>query len=524
VLRRKQNFLVSRKKIFLERRFFRLRINSIEITWSSVSKTIFRLSCHLYTNGEEEKERRERRERRERKKEEKKEKERKEKKKRKKKEKERRERRERRERKKRKKRKKKMEITDLVVESKVTKKVFYLSYDYSSSGNSLYARDLPLSTDSALHSLSAQKIFGLQHTLAISAAVSNSNSNSSKDVSSLSKEEELLRERQRKFANGVSSYETLIVGDTLHLLIPAYGTIYYASWGTTCSASSTDGAFFGSPLFTELRTNDESARVDVKWSPDAMAVSYVKRNEIWVSSLGGEEVRLTYATDRSHCSAGVAEFIMQEEFDRYTGYWWAPVTSAGGTRQQQHRILYCEVDESSVRDFHVSEPLDIRGSTETFKYPLAGEDNAITELCLLEFDMDALFEASKRRHTNNYSSHNSDNRVDPVIRSLIKERRLNLNKRFPNFEYVVRCGWIPNGDRIWVQLVDRKQQKLVLLAIDLTLFDQSSESIVVEEGNAFDQPGVILLWKEDSDCWLNVRILQLISSSLATEILMFWKR
>lgn len=39
--------------------------------------------------------------------------------------------------------------------------------------------------------------------------------------------------------------------------------------------------------------------------------------------------------------------MAQEEFDRYTGYWWAPCTDeAAGT--STYRILYEEVDESDV--------------------------------------------------------------------------------------------------------------------------------------------------------------------------------
>jgi len=29
-------------------------------------------------------------------------------------------------------------------------------------------------------------------------------------------------------------------------------------------------------------------------------------------------------------SAGVATFVIQEEFDRFTGYWWCPTASAEG--------------------------------------------------------------------------------------------------------------------------------------------------------------------------------------------------
>lgn len=59
--------------------------------------------------------------------------------------------------------------------------------------------------------------------------------------------------------------------------------------------------------------------------------AFIHRNDIWVTNLEtGEERRLTHANSGSPnlleepISAGVASFIAQEEFDRYTGYWWQP--------------------------------------------------------------------------------------------------------------------------------------------------------------------------------------------------------
>ena len=38
--------------------------------------------------------------------------------------------------------------------------------------------------------------------------------------------------------------------------------------------------------------------------------------------------------------AGQSNFILQEEFDRYTGYWWDPTTER---QDKTYRILYEEV-------------------------------------------------------------------------------------------------------------------------------------------------------------------------------------
>ena len=48
-------------------------------------------------------------------------------------------------------------------------------------------------------------------------------------------------------------------------------------------------------------------------------------------------------------------FVVQEEFDRYTGYWWEPVSTSGSAGTSTYRILYEEVDESDVEIIQVGQ-------------------------------------------------------------------------------------------------------------------------------------------------------------------------
>ena len=52
-------------------------------------------------------------------------------------------------------------------------------------------------------------------------------------------------------------------------------------------------------------------------------------------------------------SAGVPSFVIQEEFDRFTGHWWQPV-QYGGATPDRYRILYEETDESAVQILNFS--------------------------------------------------------------------------------------------------------------------------------------------------------------------------
>jgi hypothetical protein len=90
-----------------------------------------------------------------------------------------------------------------------------------------------------------------------------------------------------------------------------------------------------------------------------------------------KERRLTQSGKKS----GVAEFIMQEEFDRYTGYWW------NQKNENEYQIAYLEVDESEVPLLKISEPGRSR-ECEEYKYPRPGDKNAKSILKIINLKDD----------------------------------------------------------------------------------------------------------------------------------------
>ena len=48
-------------------------------------------------------------------------------------------------------------------------------------------------------------------------------------------------------------------------------------------------------------------------------------------------------------SAGVPSFVVQEEFDRYTGYWWQPLRPASSSKYANYHILIYLGDEINYR-------------------------------------------------------------------------------------------------------------------------------------------------------------------------------
>ncbi|XP_026582161.1 dipeptidyl peptidase 8-like, partial [Pseudonaja textilis] len=92
--------------------------------------------------------------------------------------------------------------------------------------------------------------------------------------------------------------------------------------------------------------------MDPKICPaDPNWIAFIHSNDIWISNLATkEEQRLTFVhkehanVEEDPKSAGVATFVLQEEFDRYTGYWWCPAAEPTVGGGKILRILYEEND------------------------------------------------------------------------------------------------------------------------------------------------------------------------------------
>lgn len=94
-----------------------------------------------------------------------------------------------------------------------------------------------------------------------------------------------------------------------------------------------------SPLFpSELRVCQLWTAIDPQICPhNSDLTAYVCGGDLWVThAFSGHGERLTFAHDGRRTSfaddplsAGVPSYVMQEEFNRYQGYWWQPNKSDG---------------------------------------------------------------------------------------------------------------------------------------------------------------------------------------------------
>ncbi|KAF9945065.1 dipeptidylpeptidase [Mortierella alpina] len=125
---------------------------------------------------------------------------------------------------------------------------------------------------------------------------------------------------------------------------------------------------------------------------------------------------------------------------------------------------------------------------EEYRYPHAGTPNAVSDLQIVEFIA---------------RQHEEDIVPEPLHKRLWG--RASLYKLFPWLEYIVRFGWLPDGESVWVQILDRRQQITAIITIPLDCFLS-----VAEQAESSDQredeiaSRIRVIYEEQSDYWINV--------------------
>ncbi|XP_015766566.1 PREDICTED: dipeptidyl peptidase 9-like [Acropora digitifera] len=361
-------------------------------------------------------------------------------------------------------------------------KLYFLAVPFGSRENSIHYVDLPSSENGSRDEQSVDFIPLAWKPLLDSFRISRS-------FSGYSREEQLLRERKRLGAFGITSYD---FDETCRrFMFSASSSLY------TCTDWRMDEEDENrQPIVPEeLPSQTTETKMDPKLCPcDPNLVAFVHCNDVWVNNIiTEEERRLTYTNQgsASHTeepiSAGVASFIVQEEFDRYTGYWWQPKFNTDESLTRTYKILFEEVDESAVEVLHiVSGPDGIARNShvDSYRYPKAGSVNAKSKLKIVEFSIDTSGKIS-----------------DHVIEY---QMRVPLSEAFPFMEYLVRCGWLPDGESVYAEILDRNQQHLALVQIPVAFFvpvnHPANQLLTITEGS----PMIEVLAEESNDIWINV--------------------
>lgn len=223
----------------------------------------------------------------------------------------------------------------------------------------------------------------------------------------LSEAEQSRRERQRISNQGVVDYTWDEQGRSI--LVPLNGDLYLAD--------AASGA-------VRRLTRTPGDETDSRFSPKGTWISFVRDGVLYAQPAAGGPERAISPPSRDALSWGVAEFVAQEEMDRYTGYWWSA---------DDRHIAYTRVDETGV-DVVPRVDIGAEGSTVVRqRYPRAGRPNARVELYVGAVDGGA-----------------------PVKVDLGANADI----------YLARVNWSADGRTLYIQREARNQQALDLLMVD----------------------------------------------------------
>lgn len=205
---------------------------------------------------------------------------------------------------------------------------------------------------------------------------------------------------------------------------------------------STLGIFYVYDLASKsLQLIDTDKIQEPTFSPDSKKVAYAKNNNLFIKNLETDKVlQITSDGEKNNIINGICDWVYEEEFSFVRAFQWS-----GDSKN----IAFLRFDESEVPTFS----MDITGKNlyptqQVFKYPKAGEKNAIVTLNLYN--------------------------VSTSITTKID---------IGAYEYIPRIKWTNNPNILCATTLNRHQNNLKLNFVNAT--DFSSKVVLHETDKAY---------------------------------------
>lgn len=419
--------------------------------------------------------------------------------------------------------------------------------------------------------------------------------------SAMSLEERLRRERQRisTAAGSLTQFSWVLMNDdgrnelegnnrqngnetvaeqrhaslqNLRLLVPVRGSLYIQN-GIVLNDDDYDKDSATEPTTRYTCIHDKSATgmsaMDAQLSPDGSMLAWTYEGELFVQAaeaVAGDEanaaaaddlqsvaatttpaVRISFgATQSELCSIshGVADFVAQEEMDRYRGFWWHPdstailftrndesevplyrimhhsnsssLSTSSPSQQNDHSSSQFNESNSSCHGFTVAKN-NSSSVFEDHRYPFAGKMNPSVKLGLVQIDPGSFINHSaanvapasqitESRDGVEYSELDECNDDDPMqvvtAQDIASENWAAcqwLDVPREATEYLARVHWLPDGCAV-AQWQNRAQTCTALYRMDLR---KRKGSDIVDKTKPGSGKGRTLL-VERSDVWINL--------------------
>lgn len=196
------------------------------------------------------------------------------------------------------------------------------------------------------------------------------------------------------------------------------------------------------------------------FSPDGTKIAFAKENNLFVYDIASKNTtQVTTDGKKNAIINGITDWVYEEEFAFVRAFDWSA---------DSKKLAYIRFDETEVPQFSMDlYKKDLYPTADTFKYPKAGEKNAVVSLHL--FDV-----TSKAAKTVNLSNYNDF--------------------------YIARLKWTNDANVLSAQVLNRHQNNLDLLFVDGN--SGVAKVVLNEKDNAYvDVTDNLTFLKDNSFIW-----------------------
>lgn len=241
--------------------------------------------------------------------------------------------------------------------------------------------------------------------------------------------------------------------------------ILFATERTPIYRRSSVGTYYVYNIKTEdFRLVSTNKIQEPTFSQDGSKIAYGFENNLYIKDLeSGKTEQITTDGNKNHIINGIADWVYEEEFAFVRAFEW----SVSGDK-----LAFIKFDESDVPEFS----MDIYGNalyptSETFKYPKAGEPNSAVSLHLYDLKGKSTVEVD-------LSAYNS--------------------------YYIPRLLWTKDNDFLSVQVTNRHQNVIDLVFVNAS--NNTSKLIMQEKDDAYvDVTDDLTFLNDNSYFWTSER-------------------
>lgn len=189
---------------------------------------------------------------------------------------------------------------------------------------------------------------------------------------------------------------------------------------------------------TALANNDSTLQ-NAKLSPDGSTVAYMLNNNLYVWDIEAGKAEALTSDGSADILNAVFDWVYEEEFGSADAYRWSPDGS---------KIAFWRLDQTRVKPFHyMLDEMPLYNVVHSVKYPKVGEQNALVQIGVVE----------------------------------VKSGRMKwMDIGNETDIYIPRIDWANSPDKLIIQRLNRKQNKMELLMVDV---NSGKSQVIVTDSN-----------------------------------------